>query len=363
MNIPAPAASRRRTASARLKIAELADPAQYALGTFDTDRLPWPGRHVSVSGTDLFVRHTPAAASPATPPPGASPPRASAQRTPSPDGAEVALYIHGLGGASTNFTDLAAVLAPWFEGHAIDLPGFGRSGPAAGGDYSIAAHAGLIIEYLERHVGRAIHLVGNSMGGAIAILVASQRPDLIRTLTLVSPAVPDLRLRRGDALLPLVMIPGLGSRVLRRMDRLDAEHRARMIIELCFAHPERVPENRLAEATEDVLARRELPWAHDAFISSLRGLVRTYLMPRAGSPWQAMRLITSPTLIIWGALDELVDVSNAPRVASTIADSSLLVLPDIGHTAQLEDPVMTARAILALRERANERPGQARVGV
>ena len=103
--------------------------------------------------------------------------RINVRRTPSPDpDAEPALYVHGLGGASTNFTDLADLLSPWLDGHAIDLPGFGRSGPPPRRDYSIAAHTRLVIDYLEQSGRGPVHLVGNSMGGAISIQVAARRP-------------------------------------------------------------------------------------------------------------------------------------------------------------------------------------------
>jgi pimeloyl-ACP methyl ester carboxylesterase len=321
------------------RIARLAGPGEYPLPALDYTRPPWPGRHLSVAGVDIFVRSTPSSTPTGT--------------APGKQGAEPALYVHGLGGASTNFTDLAQLLSPWFDGHALDLPGFGQSGPALHEDYSISAHARVVIRYLEQSDRGPVHLVGNSMGGAISIRVAATRPDLVRTLTLVSPAVPDLRPRGGgDVLLPLVMVPRLGSWMLGKLDQGTPERRARAIIELCFAHPERVPANRLAEAAEDVRVRRDMPWAHDAMISSLRGLVGTYLAPGAKSPWQSMAAINAPTTVIWGELDRLVDVSNAPRVAATIPDAALLVLPDIGHVAQLEDPTVTARAILGLRERA-----------
>jgi pimeloyl-ACP methyl ester carboxylesterase len=67
-----------------------------------------------------------------------------------------------------------------------------------------------------------------------------------------------------------------------------------------------------------------------------------------------MTEVTAATLVVWGAQDKLVDVAHAPRIATAIPDATLLVLPDVGHTAQLEDPVSTARAILSLRGRAND---------
>ncbi|MCW2527947.1 MAG: alpha/beta hydrolase, partial [Pseudonocardiales bacterium] len=314
------------------------------VGTPDTHRQPWPGRHHDVDGADVFVRTTPFEPSPPF------------DRNPSPnsDSGEPALYVHGLGGASTNFTDLAALLSPWLAAEAIDLPAFGRSGPSATNSYSIASHAQVVTSYLQQSDRGPVHLVGNSMGGAVSILIAARNPELVRTLTLISPAVPDLRPKKAeDLLLPLLLVPRVGPRMMRTLDRHDAQSRARAVIDICFAHPELVPANRLAEAVADVEWRRGLPWANEAFLGSFRGIAGNYLSWGGRSPWRTMAVITAPTLVVWGALDRLVDVSRAPRVAATIPGASLLVLPDVGHTAQLEDPVTTARSILALIRPSN----------
>ncbi len=65
-----------------------------------------------------------------------------------------------------------------------------------------------------------------------------------------------------------------------------------------------------------------------------------------------MRRITAPTLVLWGDTDRLVAPDLAPYVAAAIPDSRLLVLDDIGHTAMMEDPVATARAMIALLDDA-----------
>lgn len=328
---------RPRFAHGVTRIAELANLDEFPLARPDLDRQPWPGVDVAVAASRVHVRQTP---------------------SPNP-AAEPALYVHGLGGASTNFTDLADLLSPWLAGEAIDLPGFGRSGPPPDGDYSIAAHTRLVIRYLEQSARGPVHLVGNSMGGAISIQLAARRPDLVRSLTLVSPAVPDLRPRKGsDAFLPLLLVPGVGARLLAKLDATPPEQRAKALINLCFAHPERVPANRLAEAAAEVALRRGCPWSTVALMSSFRGLVRSYLATGSRSAWYALSQIEAPAVVIWGALDKLVDVANAPRVAATMPDASLLVLADIGHTAQLEDPVSTARAVLALVSRANNGPSR-----
>jgi pimeloyl-ACP methyl ester carboxylesterase len=318
-----------------IRLAEVCELGVIELGGLDTSRGPWPGSHRSVAGNDVFVRSTPAA-------------QRSGGRNREP-----AVYVHGLGGASTNFTDFAGLVAPWVDGVALDLPGFGRSGPAADGRYSIGAQAN-VVSALIQDMGRGpVHLVGNSMGGAIAIEIAARRPELVRTLTLISPAVSDLKPKRpGDLAVPLLMVPGLGARLLSRVDRREADRQARAVVKLCFAHPERVPSNRVDEATADVLARRDLPWAHDAFMLSLRGVAARYLGVGSRSVWRSLSQISAPSVVIWGSEDRLVDVARAPRVAAAMPHGTLLVLPDVGHVAQLEDPVMVARAFLSLIARA-----------
>jgi len=298
------------------------------LPPIDTSIPPWPGRRVRVGAADVHVRDTPS------------------------DGGEPALCVHGLGGASTNWTDFAGLLAPSLAVESIDLPGFGRSGPAPGRDYSIPAHTQTVIRYLEQSARGPVHLFGNSMGGVVAILIAARRPDLVRTLTLISPAVPDLRPRRlgTDPLLAVALLPGTAGMVRRRISRYPADLRARSVISLCYADPSRVPPNRMAEAIAEIERRDGLGWSTDALLRSLRGLVSAYLAPRRRSLWTRMAAITAPTLVVWGDRDRMVDAALAPRVARTIPDARVLVLPNVGHVAQLEDPVTTARAVLALVE-------------
>src|SRR3569623_1722493 len=81
--------------------------------------------------------------------------------------AEPALYVHGLGGSSQNFTDLAGLLADRFDGQAVDLPGFGYSDPSR--RYSIPAFADRVIKLLEHEDRGPVHLVGNSLGGSISV--------------------------------------------------------------------------------------------------------------------------------------------------------------------------------------------------
>jgi pimeloyl-ACP methyl ester carboxylesterase len=304
--------------------AELAD---VVIGPLVPLRPPWPGRRIPVGESELYVR-----------------------TTAGQSGAEPAVYVHGLGGSSTNWTDLAGLLAPWLDGAALDLPGFGRSAPAARNDYSTRAHVRTVVAYLEQAGRGPVHLFGNSMGGAIAITVAVERPDLVRSLTLISPAVPDLRprVRRQDPVLPLMMVPRLGALILRRMERASPEARVRGMQRLCYANPSSIPPERMAEAVAEIRYRAGLGWSTDALVRSLRGLVATYFLPPARGWWAQLAQITAPTLVIWGDRDRLVSVARAPRTARVIPNSRLLVVPDVGHVAQMERPDIVARAVVGM---------------
>jgi pimeloyl-ACP methyl ester carboxylesterase len=289
----------------------------------------WPGRKVSVGAARLLVRTAPSA---------------------NPD-AEPALFVHGLGGASTNWTDLMAQLSPWLASEAIDLPGFGWSGPSPDRDYSLRAQAQVVIGYLESARRGPVHLVGNSMGGAICALVASLRPDLLRTLTLVSPAVPSLRpnsVEGSDPRMLLLALPGVGGLMQRRLGRFTAEQRVRATFGIIYGDIATLPPHRLEEAAAELADRSSMSWSAQAFVAAFRSIAASYL--RGGSTWAQIGRIAAPTLLIWGDLDRLVDARIAPRAANTIPNSRLLILPGVGHVPMMEDPQSVARAVLALIE-------------
>lgn len=296
------------------------------LPPLDPDRPPWPGHPLVIDGTQTYIRPTPGG-----------------------PGSEPALYVHGLGGSSTNWTDIAALLSDRLDAQAMDLPGFGRSEPAPRGGYTLAALSRRVGQVIERRACGPVHLFGNSLGGVVAVHLAATSPELVRTLTLISPAMPDLRPRLGsDALLPLLAVPGIGTVAERRLAKLSPRQRAQSVIDVCFADPSVVPAHRLDEAAAEVERRRELTWAMDAFVRTLRGLIGYHLAPGPKSLWRTAAAVRVPTLIVWGRQDRLVNVSVAAKLAGVIADSRLLVLDRVGHTAQLEAPVTVARAVLGL---------------
>ena len=276
------------------------------------------------------------------------------------DGAphERALYVHGLGGASTNWTDLAGLLAVRFEGWALDLPGFGRSQPPPRGRYSMRGHVRTVVDVLEHVVrqpgpgqGRPVHLLGNSLGGLSSLLAAAGRPDLVASLTLISPAMPVYRVPPAfSRALLLLLLPGVPSLAERRLAAVTPEQSVRAMIRMCFGRPSRVPPERIEQAVQEMRERADQPWADRALARSMRGLITSYLRLGPANAWRAARSLRLPALVVWGAEDKLVEPALAPRLAATIPGARLLVLEDVGHVAMLEAPETTARAVLAMVE-------------
>jgi pimeloyl-ACP methyl ester carboxylesterase len=299
---------------------------------------PWPGELVPLSVGEVFTRTAPTL----------------------PD-AEPAVFVHGLGGSAVNWTDLMYLLSQPDEGRlgapvlaceALDLPGFGHSPAPRDGDYSLDARAAAVIALIEKRANWPVHLVGNSMGGAIATKIAAHRPDLVRTLTLISPALPDLRPRLLPMRLALVSAPGVGRFIMNKMQQWPAEKRTDMTIMDLYANPRLMLPERRAEAIAEVTRRDGLGYAGEALLESGRALVGEYMRRGPGSLWRDAALVSAPTLVIHGSHDRLVNPVTAARAARTFRNCRAVVLPRIGHVAMMERPDLVTgemREFLAAR--------------
>lgn len=248
------------------------------------------------------------------------------------------MMVHGLGGNSLNWTDLAYGFRGRLDSWAVDLPGFGASPPPRDGDYSIAGHARAVVELIDEQIQEPVHLFGNSLGGAVALQVAARYPDRVRSLTLISPALPGSRPAKGNIHMPVMAVPGLGERLISRYMRTTAASRTRATIDLCFADSSRLSAERMEEAVVETGRRDRLTYPADAFLQSLRGLLRTMLEKGPERPWKLAENIKCPTLLVYGRRDELVDAKGAHQAGNRIPDARVVLLPDCGHVAQMEHP-------------------------
>ncbi|OAH14445.1 alpha/beta fold hydrolase [Streptomyces jeddahensis] len=279
-------------------------------------------------------------------------------RPPAREGLPPALYVHGLGGSSQNWSDLMPLLEDVVDSEAVDLPGFGDSPPPDDGDYSVTGHARAVIRYLDAQARGPVHLFGNSLGGAVATRVAAVRPDLVRTLTLISPALPELRVQRGAVPTALLALPGISLLFTRMTRDWTAEQRVRGVMELCYGDPGQVSEEGFRAAVEEMERRLQLPYFWDAMARSARGIVNAYTLGGQHGLWRQAERVLAPTQLIYGGRDQLVAYRMAQRAARAFRDSRLLTLPDAGHVAMMEYPEAVAKAF---RELLAETDGRANV--
>jgi pimeloyl-ACP methyl ester carboxylesterase len=284
----------------------------------------WPARRVPVGGVDLLVRDAPGAAADLPP----------------------ALFVHGLGGSSLNWTALGLLLNDTVRGIAPDLPGFGRtplSGPAG-----IAEQAAVLVELLEQEVKQPVHLFGNSMGGASALTLAAQRPDLVASLTLISPALPHPRVSASALWFTALATPRLGSVVLERSRRLPFDRRFQASLAMVFGDPRSLPPEVRA-AYEAELRRRDTdPGVGQATLDGARSILRSSLAPPRRSLWADAAKVECPVLLIYGGKDRLVDARIRTKAQRTFPNARLLYLPQSGHVAQMEHPEQVERAFRQL---------------
>ncbi|WP_344405436.1 alpha/beta hydrolase [Streptomyces longisporus] len=269
-------------------------------------------------------------------------------RPPAREGLPPALYVHGLGGSSQNWSALMQQLEGVVDGEAIDLPGFGDSPPPDDGDYSVTGHARAVIRFLDAAGRGPVHLFGNSLGGAVTTRVAALRPDLVRTLTLVSPALPEIRVQRTAVPTALLALPGVTALFTRFTKEWSAEERVRGVTALCYGDPGRVTPEGFRNAVEEMERRLQLPYFWDALTRSARGVVNAYTLGGQHGLWRQAERVLAPTLLVYGGRDQLVGFRMAQRAARAFRDSRLLTLPEAGHVAMMEYPDTVARAFCEL---------------
>jgi pimeloyl-ACP methyl ester carboxylesterase len=249
------------------------------------------------------------------------------------------VLVHGLGGATENWFAVGPALARRGRVVALDLMGFGRTPPGPDGA-EVEANQRLLDQFLAVDIGGPAILVGNSMGGLIAIMEAARSPERVAGLVLVSPAQPRPRGAPIDWRLLLAVIlytiPVLGPWLWRRrVKRLGPEGLVDELFRIVCVDAARVPRD-VRNAHVALVAERlaRMPWAEAAFATAARSLRRALARKQ---DWETMiAAIAVPTLVVHGAQDRLVPVMASRELVRRRPDWQIEVLEDIGHVAQLE---------------------------
>ena len=260
----------------------------------------------------------------------------------------VLVMVHGLGGSLLSWAALAPLLTDTCRVLALDLIGFGHT-QAGTHSTTVTANQHMLHRFLSQVAGGPAVLVGNSMGGLITILQATQHPESVTAVVLIDPALPVKVGSQPDALVSaafgMYAVPHLGRAMLRARRRVRTpEQLAKDILRLCCVDPARVPADVLAQHLEMARARSGYPDIDEHFLGAARSLVR--MLARRSSYEAAMKAIRVPVLLLHGESDRLVTIGASRAVAVTNPSWRFEVAPDVGHVPQLEVPEWTAGCIL-----------------
>jgi pimeloyl-ACP methyl ester carboxylesterase len=247
--------------------------------------------------------------------------------------APAVVCLHGLGATAASLLPLVIGLADDYHVIAPDLPGFGDSG-APRWRYGAGDFARWFTAFLRAVGVQRTHVVGNSLGGRVALEAGLVAADRVDRLVLLCPAPALRRLRQ------FVPVVRLLSPELARV-HIPMSHRMVMGgIRLMLAQPDRLPESWYAAGADEFM-RVMRHWPHRrAFYATLRQI---YVEEPFGTRgfWTRLTHVTAPSLFVWGSHDRLVPAAFARHVTTALPNSFSIVLPDCGHVPQFELPLRT----------------------
>ncbi|HMH54687.1 MAG TPA: alpha/beta hydrolase [Gemmatimonadales bacterium] len=257
------------------------------------------------------------------------------------------VMVHGLGGNAMNWMAVGPELAKNHRVLALDLAGFGRT-PLFNRSATLGANAELVHSFIEQVIGEPTILMGNSMGGHIAILEAADHPRWVAALILVDPAIPGVHVRRPDPTMLGVMaaltLPGLADFVIDRRARvLGPERLVRETIALVAVDPSRIDADVIDAHVQLMRERGNLGrQASRAFLQAVRSLGLRMADPRF---WSKIKKVEAPALVVHGELDRLIPVSAVRELVRRRPDWNLEVIEGVGHVPMMETPDLFLKVV------------------
>ena len=246
---------------------------------------------------------------------------------------EPVILIHGLGATKASFLPTVAALAPGYRTLAIDLPGFGDSDKPLLGAYDAAYFARAVVALLDALGIERAHVIGNSMGGRVAIEVGLRSPERVGRLALLAPSLAWLRSRPWAPYLRWVPTQ-LGA----------IQPAPRPVVEAIVRRVVPGSDQEWTAAGIDEFLRSYLtPNGRAAFYAAARNI---YLEEPHGKHgfWTRLRSLRVRSLFVWGRHDGLVPAAFAHHVREALPNAEHLLL-NCGHVPQLERPRETHAAI------------------
>jgi pyruvate dehydrogenase E2 component (dihydrolipoamide acetyltransferase) len=234
---------------------------------------------------------------------------------------DVVLLVHGYGGDRNSWLFLQEPLAARYQVYALDLPGHGTSAKDVGeGSLSVLADA--VTGVLDALGAERAHLVGHSMGGAVALAAAARDPARIASLTLIAPS--------GFG-------PEINAGYLRGFADAQTRRELKAVIGQLFDDESLVTR----QLVDDLLAYKRL----DGVDEALHALADTLLDGEAqrGDSAASLAAISgaAPVTVIWGRADRIIPAAQAEAVAGAVRH----LIDGAGHMPHMERPAEVQAAV------------------
>jgi pimeloyl-ACP methyl ester carboxylesterase len=250
--------------------------------------------------------------------------------------APVLLLLHGSNASYLTWEPWSKKLSDTFHVVAVDLPGHGLTGAVPNGDYTQEGMAKFVAEFADKMGFKTFALAGNSMGGGVAARFAEEHPNRVTKLILVDAGGLPFKFGSGE---PLAF----------RIARIPVVNRVMLHV---------TPRSIVTEGLNKAIVHKEV--INDAMIDSywdfarMEGTRQATLTRFSENEDTYVRdhttAITMPTLILWGAGDQLIPVVTAHAWAKAVKGSKLIIYPATGHIPMEEVADQSAadvRAFLA----------------
>ncbi|GIF05590.1 alpha/beta fold hydrolase [Actinoplanes siamensis] len=239
------------------------------------------------------------------------------------------VLLHGIGRSLEDWSPQHARFDDSYRVISIDMPGFGLSQrlPAPTTLPVLADGVWATLDALGET--RPVHLMGNSLGGAVSMTMLASSPERVTTLTLVNSAGFGKEVTWA---LRILAVPGLGRQMLRRIDERTAPRVERTLFrDRALVTPERVEMAiRIARQPDFAPVYLEVAKALGGF--------------RGVAPAWRSRLLSSlaglekPTMIVWGERDLILPSHHLAAALAAFPHAKSHMFPDTGHMPQIERP-------------------------
>ena len=232
------------------------------------------------------------------------------------------LLLHGFGSSLQTWDHWTAHLERDYRVIRLDLPGFGLTGATPQQDYSDARDLATLQHFADRLGLKKWAVIGHSLGGKLAWSLAAAEPKRVMALVLIAPDgfAPPEQWGTQPYTVPAVM-----GVIRYSLPKPLVRH----FVRAGFSDPVWLTD-AMVDRYHDML---RAPSVRQAIL--VRAQQTTYT-----NPVPLLQQIKAPTLLLWGANDQMIPSSNAASYAQVLAHSQTVVLPDVGHVVQEEQPAL-----------------------